>query len=184
MAAPAGHDRLRSPRAHRARGHQVCTRRSRCSGPARQQIGYDQDLWVQRLHQQGEDPGELPGASEALRAANLRLWERTAQSDRARIGVHSKRGAPRAGGEGAAGHRDPNRSGPRYRHGSRVQSARLGRTPRVPGEWDLSTFRRGRGRSPRKRVHSLPATGTARSLDRRSARAGSIHTAPSRVHRH
>jgi hypothetical protein len=56
-------------------------------------IGYDQDLWVDRLHRgRDEHPAELLSTLEALRAANLALWRRTPEGDRARFGVHAERG--------------------------------------------------------------------------------------------
>jgi len=38
------------------------------------------------------DPDELLALFEALRAANLALWSRSSEADRARIGVHEERG--------------------------------------------------------------------------------------------
>ena len=56
-------------------------------------IGYDQDLWVDRLHAlRDEDPDELLSFFEPLRAANLALWARSSEEDRARVGVHAERG--------------------------------------------------------------------------------------------
>jgi hypothetical protein len=55
-------------------------------------VGYDQDLWVDRLHQPVEQPDELLALFEALRAANLALWRRTPAADRDRIGIHRERG--------------------------------------------------------------------------------------------
>jgi hypothetical protein len=55
-------------------------------------VGYDQDLWVDRLHQPVEEPDELLELFEALRAANLALWRRTPAADRDRIGLHRERG--------------------------------------------------------------------------------------------
>lgn len=55
-------------------------------------IGYDQDLWMNRLHQPVESFDELISQFEALRAANLRLWARTPTADRDRIGQHRERG--------------------------------------------------------------------------------------------
>jgi DinB superfamily len=54
--------------------------------------GYDQDLWAERLRYGDSD---LPGALEqfgALRAANLRLLERTTPEERRRAGIHAERG--------------------------------------------------------------------------------------------
>jgi hypothetical protein len=56
-------------------------------------IGYDQDQWVNRLHHDGDETAEeLLSTLEALRAANLALWRRTPEGDRARFGVHAERG--------------------------------------------------------------------------------------------
>jgi hypothetical protein len=46
-------------------------------------IGYDQDLWVERLHHQDGDPEEMLSLLEALRKSHLRLWARSSESDRA-----------------------------------------------------------------------------------------------------
>ena len=54
-------------------------------------IGYDQDLWADRLHD-GQDPNDLLAHFAALRAANLELWQRSTDADRARIGLHRERG--------------------------------------------------------------------------------------------
>ena len=56
-------------------------------------IGYDQDLWVDRLHAgRNDDPEELLALFEPLRAANIALWARSSPEDRARVGVHAERG--------------------------------------------------------------------------------------------
>jgi hypothetical protein len=55
-------------------------------------IGYDQDLWVDRLHQPPEDPDELLAGFEPLRRANLALWARTPVALRDRVGLHRERG--------------------------------------------------------------------------------------------
>jgi hypothetical protein len=55
-------------------------------------IGYDQDLWVDRLHGADDDPVELLTMLEAFRAANLALWRRTTAEGRARVGMHAERG--------------------------------------------------------------------------------------------
>ena len=55
-------------------------------------IGYDQDLWVQRLRHGDDDPAELLSIFESLRAANRALWERTSEEERARVGMHAERG--------------------------------------------------------------------------------------------
>jgi DinB superfamily len=55
-------------------------------------IGYDQDLWVDRLHHGQDDPEALLETFEVLRRANLSLWARSSHEDRARVGIHSERG--------------------------------------------------------------------------------------------
>ena len=55
-------------------------------------IGYDQDRWVDRLHQPVEDGATLLGLFEPLRAADLALWERTPAEQRDRVGIHRERG--------------------------------------------------------------------------------------------
>jgi hypothetical protein len=55
-------------------------------------IGYDQDLWVDRLHQPTEEADELLAMFEPLRRANLALWQRTPAAQRDRVGLHRERG--------------------------------------------------------------------------------------------
>jgi hypothetical protein len=55
-------------------------------------LGYDQDLWVERLRHNEDDPEELLQLITTLRIANLRLWSKTAAADRARVGMHAERG--------------------------------------------------------------------------------------------
>ena len=56
-------------------------------------IGYDQDLWVDRLHaSRHDDPDELLALLEPLRRANLDLWRRSSDEERARVGIHAERG--------------------------------------------------------------------------------------------
>jgi hypothetical protein len=57
-------------------------------------VPYDQDLWVDRLHvpHADETPDELLAQFEPMRRANLNLWRRTPESERARYGVHRERG--------------------------------------------------------------------------------------------
>jgi hypothetical protein len=55
-------------------------------------VSFDQELWMERLRHQEEDPDEVLALFEALRAANLRLWSRSSESERARIGLHEERG--------------------------------------------------------------------------------------------
>jgi hypothetical protein len=54
-------------------------------------IGYDQDLWADRLHD-GQDPEALLAHFTALRTANLELWRRSSEADKARVGQHRERG--------------------------------------------------------------------------------------------
>ena len=55
-------------------------------------IGYDQDLWVDRLH--GDDDGldSMLDLFDALRLANVTLWQRTRGEQRQRVGMHAERG--------------------------------------------------------------------------------------------
>jgi hypothetical protein len=55
-------------------------------------IGYDQDLWVERLHHNEDDPEALLAGFEVMRVANLALWARSTEAERARVGQHSERG--------------------------------------------------------------------------------------------
>ena len=55
-------------------------------------IGYDQDLWVDGLRHNDDDPAELLAAFEAARRANIALWRRSTPEQRARVGVHRERG--------------------------------------------------------------------------------------------
>lgn len=55
-------------------------------------IGYDQDLWVQRLHHDDDDPERLLTLLATLREANLDFWNRSTPQERERVGLHSERG--------------------------------------------------------------------------------------------
>jgi hypothetical protein len=55
-------------------------------------IGYDQDLWVDRLHGEAPDADELLALFQPLRRANVALWRRSSETDRARVGMHAERG--------------------------------------------------------------------------------------------
>jgi hypothetical protein len=55
-------------------------------------LGYDQDLWVDRLHRPPESSDELFAVFEPLRAANVALWLRTPVELRTRSGMHAERG--------------------------------------------------------------------------------------------
>jgi hypothetical protein len=54
--------------------------------------GYDQDLWASRLGYRDADVHEALEQFAALRAANVRLWERLTPADLARVGMHAERG--------------------------------------------------------------------------------------------
>ncbi len=55
-------------------------------------IGYDQDLWVDRLHGDDEDVESILDLFDALRLANVTLWQRTPTELRQRVGMHQERG--------------------------------------------------------------------------------------------
>ena len=55
-------------------------------------LGYDQDLWVDRLHADETDTEGLLELFDALRLANVTLWQRTPAEQRQRIGMHAERG--------------------------------------------------------------------------------------------
>jgi hypothetical protein len=55
--------------------------------------GYDQDLWIDKLHQSHDESlDELLAWYEPIRAANLRMWNASTAEDRVRVGMHSERG--------------------------------------------------------------------------------------------
>lgn len=57
-------------------------------------LGYDQDLWVQRLHadSEAESAADLLASFAALRQANVAMWRRSSEAERARVGLHGERG--------------------------------------------------------------------------------------------
>jgi hypothetical protein len=55
-------------------------------------VGYDQDRWVTALDHGRADPGDLLRLFDALRAANLALWNATVPGLRARTVRHRERG--------------------------------------------------------------------------------------------
>jgi hypothetical protein len=55
-------------------------------------IGYDQDLWVERLRHNQDEPDELLEVFESLRKANLALWHRLTPEEAQRAGRHAERG--------------------------------------------------------------------------------------------
>jgi hypothetical protein len=55
-------------------------------------LGFDQTAWVVHMNHAAADPGALLDYFCALRWANVALWRRTSNSDRARFGLHAERG--------------------------------------------------------------------------------------------
>jgi hypothetical protein len=55
-------------------------------------VGYDQDLWANRLKYRDVDPADALDQFLALRRANVRIWERLTPADLTRVGVHAERG--------------------------------------------------------------------------------------------
>jgi hypothetical protein len=55
-------------------------------------IGYDQDLWVDRLRHRDDDADRLLELLDVLRRSNIELWRRSTDDDRQRFGVHAERG--------------------------------------------------------------------------------------------
>lgn len=55
-------------------------------------VGYDQDLWAERLNYASRNAGEELALFAAVRAANLALLARVDQEDMMRVGVHAERG--------------------------------------------------------------------------------------------
>ena len=55
-------------------------------------IGYDQDLWVDHLHGEGDDVEAMLDLFESLRRANVALWNDTPVDRRLRAGMHAERG--------------------------------------------------------------------------------------------
>jgi len=55
-------------------------------------IGYDQDLWVDNLHGDDDDPEAMLRQFEVLRAGNIALWRGSSAADRARVAIHRERG--------------------------------------------------------------------------------------------
>lgn len=57
-----------------------------------QLIGYDQDLWVDRLRHSEDDAEPLLSLFQTLRDANLDMWGHATDDERARVGIHAERG--------------------------------------------------------------------------------------------
>ena len=55
-------------------------------------VGYDQDLWVDNLHADDEDPATLLAPFDVLREQNIALWRGSTAEQRARVGLHKERG--------------------------------------------------------------------------------------------
>jgi hypothetical protein len=56
-------------------------------------LPYNQDLWVDRLRHRDGDASALLDLFDALRRADLDLWRRSSEQERARVGHHRERGA-------------------------------------------------------------------------------------------
>lgn len=59
--------------------------------------GYDQDAWALRLHYADVEPSAALAQFEALRTANLALWNGLTEPELARTGLHSERGPESVG---------------------------------------------------------------------------------------
>jgi len=59
-------------------------------------VGYDQDAWTARFGQQDPTARETIERWQALRRANLRVYESLSDAEWQRVGVHSERGAESA----------------------------------------------------------------------------------------
>jgi hypothetical protein len=55
-------------------------------------IGYDQDLWANRLRYEEVEVGDALEQFTTLRKANLRLWQNLGPADLVRVGLHNERG--------------------------------------------------------------------------------------------
>ena len=55
-------------------------------------VGYDQALWVSNLRHAEDEPDDLVALFDALRTANLALWDRFGVTHGDRIALHSERG--------------------------------------------------------------------------------------------
>jgi hypothetical protein len=55
-------------------------------------LGYDQDLWVDRLHGDTDDIDAMLDLFETLRRANISLWNDTPAERKQRVGMHAERG--------------------------------------------------------------------------------------------
>jgi hypothetical protein len=54
--------------------------------------GYDQDLWVDRLHYDGADANEALEEFKLLRRSNVRVLAGATREDLQRVGLHAERG--------------------------------------------------------------------------------------------
>ena len=55
-------------------------------------MGYDQDLWANRLRYRDVDVRDGVDQFTSLRRANLRLWQDLSPADLVRVGIHGERG--------------------------------------------------------------------------------------------
>lgn len=60
-------------------------------------VGYDQDLWADRLRYDGREAREEHSLFRVVRAANLGLLGRLEPTDLARVGIHAERGEESVG---------------------------------------------------------------------------------------
>jgi hypothetical protein len=56
-------------------------------------LGYDQDLWVERLRHNDDDVAALLDHFEAMRLANIAMWRHSTPGERGRVGLHDERGS-------------------------------------------------------------------------------------------
>jgi len=55
-------------------------------------VGYDQDLWTDRLRNREVDVRQALEQFTVLRRSNMRLWQNLTAADLLRVGVHNERG--------------------------------------------------------------------------------------------
>jgi DinB family protein len=80
--------------AHLLHAEIVCTARYRwtIAHDEPELIGYDQDLWVDRLRANEDEPSEILALFDALRRANITLWQQSSDAEKKRVARHSERG--------------------------------------------------------------------------------------------
>ena len=60
-------------------------------------IGYDQDLWANRLRYSEVEVKDALEQFSVLRKANMRIWQNLSAADLDRVGLHNERGEERLG---------------------------------------------------------------------------------------